>query len=583
MLLSGCAVLNDFSNLSTTQVDLVSEPVFNTLLKLCSNSKKMIQNTISGTLEVFARKCTFQPKFLGIIFSALSEKSASVRQAACNTIAAVFERLKTDADMQRAILRGESIQTTEFIIKKAIKDTDPTTRTIARKVFFYYRETWPDHGSSLFDSLDLSTQKAINKMSHLNSFGAASQIPITQSKSLISPQTSSISEVSTSLLDFAMIIKMLQMKDPFAINQLIAYLDNSEHELITSDVKSKLKNHIIGIFNAADITNISRLEFLVKFDNIQLLERNGIVSSEDILIPLIKVYMSNTSESIQININSYLDTVREKFTNDQLLKLLVNLVPSITSRIPTVKVDPQCKERENLARAFIFAWIKSILETQAKSDPEFLVNLFSNDAIVRLFLAKLVPLIFQFSTLHNDGAEILRAVFIFAEESFWSALGTFEEDTINLIRSVCRLQSIESQQHSFSEMQQDESMLCDTSALNLLDISMTGSEAETFTHKGDEKSEDDGQTQATPSKELKCHMEITPKQKRATVANRIISDTVRALQMEQENISKLFEELYELSRNVGIADPNYWRFNCDPLLDTLLAKLLQDTGVMYIK
>ena len=577
MLLSGCAVLNDFSNLSKTQVDLVSEPVFSSLLKLCNNSKKMIQNTISGTLEVFARKCTFQPKFLGIISSATSDKSASVRQAACNTLAAVFERLKTDGEMQRAILRGESIQTTEFIIKKAIKDTDPTTRTIARKVFYYYRETWPDNGSRLFDSLDLSTQKAINKMSHVNNFGAASQIPISQSKSLTSPQSSTISEVSTSLLDFATIIKLFQTKDPFAINQLIVYLNYSERELITSDVKSKLKNHIIGIYNAADLTNIGRREFLVEFDSIQLLERNGIVSSEDILIPLIKVYMSNSSESIQININSYLDAVREKFTNDQLLKLLVNLVPTITSRIPSVKVDPQCRERENLARAFIFAWIKSILETQAKSDPEFLVYLFSNDAIVRLFLAKLVPLIFQFSTLHNDGAEILRAVFFFAEESFWSALGTFEEDTINLIRRVCGLPTIESQQHSFSEMQQDESMLCDTSALNLLDISMAGSEA------ANEKNEDDGQTPATPSKEEKSYMEITPKQKRVTVTNRIISDTVRALQMEPESISKLFEELYELSRNVGIPDPDFWTVNCDPLLDSLLEMLLHHTGVMHIK
>ena len=602
MLLSGCAVLSDFCKLSTKQLDSVAEPVLATLLKLSNNTKKMISTTISGTLHIFMEQCTFQSKFLGMFLSALSDKSANVRQAACISLCVVIQQLKASQEIQNLLLRGDGIQTMESIIKKAIKDSDPTTRTFARNLYYYYNETWPDRGLQLFNLLEPATQKAINKMGKPTT-GAMSQIPVLSKPKSMKADVSDISpppevnEVKTTTME--MIIGEIQSHQIIWFANLVELLKIDQ--LAVSEYKSKLRGAVNDLYNNMDS---SRIDQLANADNIQLLENSNLVATEDILVPLLKIYMSNNEDFIQKEIDIYLGKVRANFTTDQLLKLLVNLITSVTSKIPAFKVSSQVKEQESLTRRFMVTWIKSILESQAELDGELLVEFFSDDAVVRLFASKVIPMMVQFSDLRQEGAEILGQVFAYAPESFKAALSTFDEETSRLIIEACGL-PIEDKDEATNliDMQQEDSMLCDTSAMNAFDESMVNSSfTNTDRNRNSVNSSSANLSKSdmmllespakTPIKENRreskqglgmqmANKESTPKQIRYSSQEQKVSQLLQALSAE-DNLHQTFDQLYKLSREASdSASTEFSEYNCDLLVDILLEKLSKSSPVLY--
>ena len=602
MLLSGCAVLSDFCKLSTKQLDSVAEPVLATLLKLSNNTKKMISTTISGTLHIFMEQCTFQSKFLGMFLSALSDKSANVRQAACISLCVVIQQLKASQEIQNLLLRGDGIQTMESIIKKAIKDSDPTTRTFARNLYYYYNETWPDRGLQLFNLLEPATQKAINKMGKPTT-GAMSQIPVLSKPKSMKADVSDISpppEVNeVKITTIEMIIGEIQSHQITWFANLVELLKIDQ--LAVSEYKSKLRGAVNDLYNNMDS---SRIDQLANADNIQLLENSNLVATEDILVPLLKIYMSNNEDFIQKEIDIYLGKVRANFTTDQLLKLLVNLITSVTSKIPAFKVSSKVKEQESLTRRFMVTWIKSILESQAELDGELLVEFFSDDAVVRLFASKVIPMMVQFSDLRQEGAEILGQVFAYAPESFKAALSTFDEETSRLIIEACGL-PIEDKDEATNliDMQQEDSMLCDTSAMNAFDESMVNSSfTNTDRNRNSVNSSSANLSKSdmmllespakTPIKENRreskqglgmqmANKESTPKQIRYSSKEQKVSQLLQALSTE-DNLHQTFDQLYKLSREASdSASTEFWEYNCDLLVDILLEKLSKSSPVLY--
>jgi len=58
---------------------------------------------------------------------------------------------------------GNGLETMEKIVKKALSDASPPVRETARTLFWVFEEVWPDRGSVILETLELSLRKQVEK------------------------------------------------------------------------------------------------------------------------------------------------------------------------------------------------------------------------------------------------------------------------------------------------------------------------------------------------------------------------------------------------------------------------------------
>uniref|UniRef100_A0A182FFW2 TOG domain-containing protein n=1 Tax=Anopheles albimanus TaxID=7167 RepID=A0A182FFW2_ANOAL len=163
-----CITLAYMSKVLKSRLDQFTIYILQELINLIQNSAKVISS--SGTLALkFVLRYTHAPKIIPILTQNLMlSKSKDIRSTLCEMLTLLFEEWPTKALEKHNSLLREAL-------KKGIGDADNDARRHSRCAFWLFRRHFPELADSLYGSLDISTQRALEReRDNLGSNGTAS-------------------------------------------------------------------------------------------------------------------------------------------------------------------------------------------------------------------------------------------------------------------------------------------------------------------------------------------------------------------------------------------------------------------------
>uniref|UniRef100_A0A2M3ZFX3 Putative microtubule associated-protein orbit n=1 Tax=Anopheles braziliensis TaxID=58242 RepID=A0A2M3ZFX3_9DIPT len=163
-----CITLAYMSKVLKSRLDQFTIYILQELINLIQNSAKVISS--SGTLALkFVLRYTHAPKIIPILTQNLMlSKSKDIRSTLCEMLMLLFEEWPTKALEKHNSLLREAL-------KKGIGDADNDARRHSRCAFWLFRRHFPELADSLYGSLDISTQRALEReRDNLGSNGTAS-------------------------------------------------------------------------------------------------------------------------------------------------------------------------------------------------------------------------------------------------------------------------------------------------------------------------------------------------------------------------------------------------------------------------
>ncbi|XP_049543118.1 CLIP-associating protein isoform X1 [Anopheles darlingi] len=163
-----CITLAYMSKVLKSRLDQFTIYILQELINLIQNSAKVISS--SGTLALkFVLRYTHAPKIIPILTQNLMlSKSKDIRSTLCEMLILLFEEWPTKALEKHNSLLREAL-------KKGIGDADNDARRHSRCAFWLFRRHFPELADSLYGSLDISTQRALEReRDNLGSNGTAS-------------------------------------------------------------------------------------------------------------------------------------------------------------------------------------------------------------------------------------------------------------------------------------------------------------------------------------------------------------------------------------------------------------------------
>uniref|UniRef100_A0A2M4B9B3 Putative microtubule associated-protein orbit n=1 Tax=Anopheles marajoara TaxID=58244 RepID=A0A2M4B9B3_9DIPT len=151
-----CITLAYMSKVLKSRLDQFTIYILQELINLIQNSAKVISS--SGTLALkFVLRYTHAPKIIPILTQNLMlSKSKDIRSTLCEMLMLLFEEWPTKALEKHNSLLREAL-------KKGIGDADNDARRHSRCAFWLFRRHFPELADSLYGSLDISTQRALER------------------------------------------------------------------------------------------------------------------------------------------------------------------------------------------------------------------------------------------------------------------------------------------------------------------------------------------------------------------------------------------------------------------------------------
>ncbi|XP_049543121.1 CLIP-associating protein isoform X4 [Anopheles darlingi] len=151
-----CITLAYMSKVLKSRLDQFTIYILQELINLIQNSAKVISS--SGTLALkFVLRYTHAPKIIPILTQNLMlSKSKDIRSTLCEMLILLFEEWPTKALEKHNSLLREAL-------KKGIGDADNDARRHSRCAFWLFRRHFPELADSLYGSLDISTQRALER------------------------------------------------------------------------------------------------------------------------------------------------------------------------------------------------------------------------------------------------------------------------------------------------------------------------------------------------------------------------------------------------------------------------------------
>jgi CLIP-associating protein 1/2 len=162
-----CITLAYMSKVLRNKLDQFCSYILQELINLMQNSAKVISS--SGTIALkYVIRFTHVPKLLPIITSNLMQsKSKEIRSCLCEILLLLFDEWPTKALERHVTLLRDAI-------KKGISDADAEARRHARRAYWGFRKHFPTEADQLYGSLDISTQRQVEKERDAGSNGTNS-------------------------------------------------------------------------------------------------------------------------------------------------------------------------------------------------------------------------------------------------------------------------------------------------------------------------------------------------------------------------------------------------------------------------
>ena len=115
------------------------------LLKLCSQSKRMLVTMAGNTAATLIQHVSFQQRILDRLAEAMMDKSAGLRESAVDLIRLLCERTCQMEQERSAMLKSSSAaETLERLLPKSLGDASGTVRERSRDIYHFFEMLWPD-------------------------------------------------------------------------------------------------------------------------------------------------------------------------------------------------------------------------------------------------------------------------------------------------------------------------------------------------------------------------------------------------------------------------------------------------------
>ncbi|XP_052861682.1 CLIP-associating protein [Anopheles cruzii] len=151
-----CITLAYMSKVLKSRLDQFTIYILQELINLIQNSAKVISS--SGTLALkYVIRYTHAPKIIPIVTQNLMlSKSKDIRSSLSELLMLLFEEWPTKALEKHNSLLREAL-------RKGIGDADNDARRHSRCAFWIFRRHFPELADNLYGSLDISTQRALER------------------------------------------------------------------------------------------------------------------------------------------------------------------------------------------------------------------------------------------------------------------------------------------------------------------------------------------------------------------------------------------------------------------------------------
>uniref|UniRef100_A0A182NHM2 TOG domain-containing protein n=1 Tax=Anopheles dirus TaxID=7168 RepID=A0A182NHM2_9DIPT len=151
-----CITLAYMSKVLRSRLDQFAIYILQELINLIQNSAKVISS--AGTLALkYVIRYTHAPKIIPILTQNLMlSKSKDIRSSLCEMLSLLFEEWPTKALEKHSSLLREAL-------RKGMVDADNDARRHSRCAFWSFRRHFPDLADNLYGSLDISTQRTLER------------------------------------------------------------------------------------------------------------------------------------------------------------------------------------------------------------------------------------------------------------------------------------------------------------------------------------------------------------------------------------------------------------------------------------
>uniref|UniRef100_A0AAG5DAP0 TOG domain-containing protein n=1 Tax=Anopheles atroparvus TaxID=41427 RepID=A0AAG5DAP0_ANOAO len=151
-----CITLAYMSKILKTRLDQFVIYILQELINLIQNSAKIISS--AGTIALkYVLRYTHAPKIVPILTQNLMlSKSKDIRSTLCEVMSLLFEEWPTKALEKHSTLLREAL-------RKGLSDADNDARRHSRCAYWSFRRHFPDLAENLYASLDVSTQRTLER------------------------------------------------------------------------------------------------------------------------------------------------------------------------------------------------------------------------------------------------------------------------------------------------------------------------------------------------------------------------------------------------------------------------------------
>ncbi|XP_053677219.1 CLIP-associating protein [Anopheles nili] len=151
-----CITLAYMSKVLRSRLDQFAIYILQELINLIQNSAKVISS--SGTVALkYVIRYTHAPKIIPILTQNLMlSKSKDIRSSLCEMLGLLFDEWPSKALEKHSSLLREAL-------RKGMVDADNDARRYSRCAFWSFRRHFPDLADNLYGSLDISTQRTLER------------------------------------------------------------------------------------------------------------------------------------------------------------------------------------------------------------------------------------------------------------------------------------------------------------------------------------------------------------------------------------------------------------------------------------
>ncbi|KAK9761267.1 suppressor of tub2 mutation [Basidiobolus ranarum] len=151
-------LLRDLAKTLKTMFDPYMDITLTNLLKLGTQTKRIVAQASFKTTKVLLRSTTYHGRTLNTLAVAMTDKNVQLRGFTVGYIKTILETFESQA---QAIERAGGLELLDKCIRKGIADANPQVRESSRELFWTFWNIWKVRGEAIRNSLDPSTQKLL--------------------------------------------------------------------------------------------------------------------------------------------------------------------------------------------------------------------------------------------------------------------------------------------------------------------------------------------------------------------------------------------------------------------------------------